>query len=69
MPLLDLLGRSGELRRIDRFLASSGSRRLRIIDPPGIGKSALFEVAAADATERGSRCFGRSATRRRAIDL
>jgi DNA-binding CsgD family transcriptional regulator len=49
----ELLGRTAELRRLDRFLAAAGARRLLVNGPPGIGKSALVDAAVADAGRRG----------------
>jgi DNA-binding CsgD family transcriptional regulator len=53
MRTSDLLGREPELRRIEEFLSPSGSRRLLISGPPGIGKSALVDEAVAVAGRRG----------------
>lgn len=55
-PLDGLLGRQAELAEIRAFLARH-EPVLEILGPPGIGKTALLEAAAAEATRQGRRCL------------
>src|SRR4051812_23646100 len=48
-----LLGRADEGLRIERLLSRSGPPRLTIGGPPGIGKSALLDLAVAHARRHG----------------
>ena len=51
----DFVGRESELRAVDAFLGSGGSRALAIVGEPGIGKTTLWRTAVDRASTRGAR--------------